>query len=105
MAGKQFTLMTMSIFVEHFCTGMSTAALLAFMMSLCDHRYTASQFAILSAVASLGRVFLGPVAGIMVENMGWVQFYLWSFAACFPGVILLLVLKGRLLSYAHATTD
>jgi PAT family beta-lactamase induction signal transducer AmpG len=104
-AGKSYTLMTLSIFVEHFCTGMSTAALLAFMMSLCDHRYTASQFALLSAVASLGRVFLGPVAGIMVENMGWVQFYLWSFAACFPGIALLVILKGRVLNYANATAN
>lgn len=105
MSGKTFFLMAASIFIEHFCTGMSTAALLAFMMSLCNHRYTASQFAILSAVASLGRVFLGPVAGVMVDNMGWVQFYLWSFVSCFPGLSLLLLLKGRFVSYAQAAAE
>jgi len=105
VAGKNFALMTASIFVENFCTGMSTAALLAFMMSLCDHRYTASQFAILSTFASLGRVFLGPVAGIMVENMGWIQFYIWSFVACFPGITLLLILKNRVLSYAQVPAN
>ncbi len=105
MMGKQFLFMALSIFVENFCTGMSTAALLALMMSLCDHRYTASQFALLSAVASLGRVFLGPVAAFMVENMGWVQFYLFSFILCFPGIIFLLLLKNTVLQHAPATAD
>ena len=103
ITGKQFFMMTSSIFIENFCSGLSTAALLAFMMSLCNTRYTASQFALLSTVASLGRVFLGPVAGLMVENLGWIQFYFWSFLLSFPGIILLLLLKNKVATYAHAT--
>ena len=105
LAGKQFSLMAASIFIENFCSGLSTAALLAFLMSLCNHRYTASQFALLSAVASLGRVFLGPVAALMVENLGWVQFYLWSFVLCFPGILFLILLKDKVSLYAPATAD
>jgi PAT family beta-lactamase induction signal transducer AmpG len=103
--GKHFMLMAASVFIENFCSGLSTAALLAFMMSLCNHRYTASQFALLSAVASLGRVFLGPVAALMVENAGWVQFYIWSFVLCFPGIVLLTFLKDEVLYHAHAATN
>jgi len=102
MSGKQFLLMAISIFIENFCSGLSTAALLALMMSLCDHRYTAGQYALLSAVASLGRVFLGPLAAMMVEQLGWVQFYTWSFILSFPGLIILLLLKDRVTAYAHA---
>lgn len=102
IVGKHFLLMSVSIFIENFCSGLSTAALFAFLMSLCNHRYTASQFALLSAVASLGRVFLGPLAGWMVENIGWVQFYMWSFFLCFPGIIFLMLLKNKVSSYAHA---
>ncbi len=105
LVGKQFLLMALSIFIENFCTGMSTAALLAFMMSLCDHRFTASQFALLSAVASFGRVFLGPVAGFMVQNMGWVQFYLAAFLLSFPGILILLLLRNKVLHHAPAVVE
>ncbi|VVC76131.1 hypothetical protein AQUSIP_14360 [Aquicella siphonis] len=104
-AGKSFVLMAASVFIENFCSGLSTAALLAFMMSLCDRRYTASQFALLSAVASIGRVFLGPLAALMVENLGWVQFYIWSFVLCFPGIFLLALLKDEVRFHAHAAAD
>lgn len=104
-AGKNFALMTASVFIENFCSGLSTAALLAFMMSLCDHRYTASQFALFSAAASLGRVFLGPVAALMVDNLGWMQYYLWSFVLCFPGIALLAFLKDEVMDHAPATAD
>ena len=104
-AGKQFFLMTVAVFIENFCSGLSTAALLAFIMSLCNHRYTATQFALLSAVASLARVFLGPVAALMVENAGWIQFFIWSFVLCFPGIALLTLLKNEVLCHEHATAD
>lgn len=103
IVGKDFLLMASSIFIENFCSGLSTAALLAFMMSLCQHRYAATQFALLSAIASLGRVFLGPVASLMVEHLGWAQFYFWSFLTCVPGIVILLLLKNRVSTYAHAT--
>jgi len=105
MIGKDFYFMAASVFIENFCSGLSTAALLAFMMSLCNHRFTASQFALFSAVASLGRVFLGPVAALMVENLGWVQYFVWSFVMCFPGILLLILLKDEVMHHAQATAD
>lgn len=105
VAGKQFFLMSLSIFVENFCSGLSTAALLAFMMSLCNHRFSASQFALLSAIASLGRVLIGPVAAMIVQNFGWIQFYILSFVICFPGLLLLIFLKDRVLYHVQAAAD
>lgn len=105
MVGKHFLFMSISIFIENFCSGLSTAALLAFMMSLCNHRYTASQFALLSAVASLGRVFLGPVAAVVVNNVGWTQFYIWSFILCLPSILLLQFLKAKGFSHVQATAE
>lgn len=105
IAGKHFTLMATSIFIENFCSGLSTAALLAFLMSLCNHRYTASQFALLSALASLGRVFLGPLAGVLVLNLGWAAFFGWSFALCFPGILFLMLLKKEVLEYAQVPVN
>ncbi len=103
--GKHFFLMASAIFIENFCSGLSTAALIAFMMSLCDHRFTATQFALLSAVTSLGRVFLGPLAAFMVMKLGWVEFYCWTVVLSFPGLLLLLFLKNEVGSYALLATD
>lgn len=102
-AGKNFSLMVVSMFVENFCSGLSTAAFLAFLMSICNKKYTASQFALLSAIASLARVFMGPVAAVVVERYGWTQFFICSFMLSFPGILLLVLLKERVLTYAHAT--
>ncbi len=103
--GKHFVLMASAIFIENFCSGLSTAALIAFMMSLCDHRFTATQFALLSAITSLGRVFLGPLAAFMVQQLGWAEFYSWTVVLSFPGLLLLLLLKDEVASYAVLATD
>lgn len=103
MSGKSFILMAGSIFIENFCSGMSTAAFFAFLMSMCDHRYTATQFALLSAIASIGRIFLGPIAALLVQHLGWTQFFIVAFLLCMPGLIILLLLKQKVSDYAHAT--
>jgi PAT family beta-lactamase induction signal transducer AmpG len=100
MAGKNFALMALSIFIENFCSGLSTAAFMAFLMMMCNKKYTASQYALLSAIASLGRVALGPVAAAMVTSWGWTWFYIWSFLLSFPGILLLLLLKEKVMIYA-----
>jgi PAT family beta-lactamase induction signal transducer AmpG len=68
---------------------------MAFLMSLCHRRYTATQYACLSAIASIGRVCLGPVAGVMVLHFGWVNFFMWSFAMSLPGLLLLGLLRRK----------
>ncbi len=105
LVGKNLYFMALAMFVENFCSGLSTAAFFAFLMSLCNHRYTAGQYALLSAIASLGRIFLGPVAALLVEHFGWVQLYVWSFVLSFPGLFFLLILKDRVLNYVPATTN
>jgi len=96
IAGKSYGMMVASIFIENFCSGMGTAAFVAYLMSLCNPRYTATQFACLSALAAIGRVVLGPFAGLMVEHLGWVSFYWWAFALSFPGVILIGVMRRKM---------
>ena len=105
LTGKNFSFMLVTMFIENFCSGLSVAALVAFIMNVCNHRYTATQYALLSAIASIGRVFLGPVAGYMVQHLGWVQFYMWAFVACFPSLLLLIMLKERVMTHAFAASD
>lgn len=95
MVGKVFSLMVLSLFIENFCSGMSSAAFLAFLMSLCNIRYSATQFAFFSAIDSLARLFAGPLAAILVLHWGWVSFYGWSFVLSFPAIVLLIFLRKR----------
>jgi len=99
LVGKNYGIMISSIFIENLCSGMGTAAFVAFIMSLCNHRYSATQFALLSAIASVGRVFLGPLASLMVEHMGWVTFFGWTFLLSFPGILLLTIVNRKTRAY------
>jgi PAT family beta-lactamase induction signal transducer AmpG len=93
LAGKNYHLLVFAIFTDNFCNAMGSIAFLSFLMSLCDHRYTATQYALFSALSSIGRVFIGPVAGLIVTYFSWPVFFILSLAACFPGLGLLWYLR------------
>jgi PAT family beta-lactamase induction signal transducer AmpG len=94
--GKSYAALTTSILVENVTGGMGTAAFVALIMSLCDHRYTATQFALLSSLEALGRVFSGRPSADLVEMVGWAQFFFWSFLIALPGIWLVWALRARL---------
>ncbi|HEY1227920.1 MAG TPA: MFS transporter, partial [Ramlibacter sp.] len=75
--------------LENITGGMGTAAFLAFLMSLCNQRFTATQFALLSAFASVGRVWVGPLAGVVAESIGWPQFFVISTVLALPALAML----------------
>ncbi|MDC0207494.1 muropeptide MFS transporter AmpG, partial [Nitrospinae bacterium] len=105
MVGKNYPLMIFTIAFENLAGGMGTAAFVAFLMALCDHRFTATQFALLSALASLGRVFVGPVSGVLVDKFGWVSFFFSTFIFALPGLILLWVMKEVVIKIETVNTD
>ena len=77
------------IAAENLSGGMGTAAFLAFLMSLCNQRFTATQFALLSAFASVGRVWVGPLAGVLAESIGWPVFFIVSTVVALPALVML----------------
>ncbi len=93
LVGKSYPLMIFTIAFENLAGGMGTAAFVAFLMVLCNHNYTATQFALLSALASLGRVFVGPLSGVLVDGMGWAVFFFATFLFALPGLILLWIMR------------
>ena len=95
--GKNYAVMVSAVACENIAGGMGTAAFVALMMSLCDHRYTATQFALLSALAALGRVLVGPPSGYLVDAVGWGQFFFVTFLAALPGLWLLWRLREHLI--------
>jgi PAT family beta-lactamase induction signal transducer AmpG len=74
---------------ENLTGGMGTAAFVAFLMSLCNHRFTATQYALLSAFASVGRVWVGPLAGVLAQSIGWPEFFVLSAFVALPALGLL----------------
>ncbi len=94
--GKSYAALTTSILIENVTGGMGTAAFVSLIMSLCDHRYTATQFALLSSLEALGRVFSGRPSADLVELVGWTQFFFWSFLIALPGIWLVWALRAQL---------
>jgi PAT family beta-lactamase induction signal transducer AmpG len=83
--GKSYAALAASVVIENVTGGMGTAAFVALVMSLCDHRYTATQFALLSSLEALGRVFSGRPSAEAVSMLGWGWFFLLSFLLALPG--------------------
>jgi len=74
---------------ENFASGIGGVTVVAYLSALCNLRFTATQYALLSALASIaGRVLSGTTAGALMESMGYVWFYLLTTALAFPGVVL-----------------
>ncbi len=83
--GKSYEALAASVVIENVTGGMGTAAFVALVMSLCDHRYTATQFALLSSLEAFGRVFAGRPSAEAVGMLGWGWFFFLSFLLALPG--------------------
>ena len=93
---KSLALMAGAVGLENLIGGMGTAAFVALLMSLVDARFSATQYALLSALASVGRVYVGPATGYLVEAVGWPTFFLLTVAFAAPGLALLVALRRRI---------
>lgn len=95
-SGKNYALMVVVIGAENLCGGMGTAAYVALLMALCDRRFSATQYALLSALSAIGRVYVGPAAGYMVSALGWTPFFFATFVIALPGIVMLYAMRGTL---------
>lgn len=88
-AGHSNLGMAGAIGFENFTSGVGGVTVVAYFSALCDLRYTAAQYALISAAASvLGRVATGTLAGSLIDSFGYVQFYLLTTLLALPGVLL-----------------
>jgi MFS transporter, PAT family, beta-lactamase induction signal transducer AmpG len=74
---------------ENFAHGLGTAAFLAFLMSVCERRYAATQFAVLSALLALSRTLAGGASGVLAERMGYADYFFLTFLLAIPAFALL----------------
>jgi len=100
--GKDYAVMVLAVGFENLAGGMGTAAFVALLMAMCDKRFTASQFALLSALAAVGRVYVGPASGYMVEAIGWTTFFGFTFLMALPGLLLLFIMRRSIEAMGRA---
>ncbi len=87
--GQNYSAMVLAINVENFCGGLGTAGFVAFLMSLCNPSFSATQYALLSSLMAVSRDILVAPAGKLAEQTGWPLFFLLTLVAAVPGLALL----------------
>ncbi|MCL6728692.1 AmpG family muropeptide MFS transporter [Sphingomonas hankyongi] len=87
--GHSMPMLAWAVGFENFASGIGGVVVVAYLSALCNLRYTATQFALLSAAAAIvGRFLTGTTAGALIEGMGYVNFYLLTTLIALPGVLL-----------------
>jgi len=95
-AGHSNLGMAAAIGFENFASGYGGVVVVAYFSALCNLRFTAAQYALISAAASvIGRVLTGTTAGGLIESLGYVDFYLLTTLAALPGVLLFAFMMRR----------
>ena len=87
--GHNYPMMVTAIVAENFCSGMGSAAYAAFLMSLCNPKFTATQFALLTSLMAFTRTVAGAPAGWLAKNVGWDNYFMISILLMIPGLLLL----------------
>lgn len=81
---------------ENFFSGLGSTAFVVLVTALCNVRFSAAQFALLSSLAAVGRVFLGPLAAWLVPQVGWTTFFVITALSAVPGLLLVLALRDAI---------
>lgn len=87
--GHDLAFLALTIGVENIAGGMGTAVFVAYLSSLCNISYTATQYALLTSLTAVARTVLVAPAGWLAEQVGWFEFFLVTTVAAIPGLILL----------------
>ncbi len=87
--GQNQPFMVLAINIENFCGGLGTAAFIAFLMSLCNHKFSATQYALFSSLLAVSRDILVAPSGVLAKNIGWSWFFAFTIMAAIPGLLLL----------------
>jgi len=102
VVGNDVKMLALAIAVENLSGGMGTAAFVAYLSSLCNVAYTATQYALLSSFMAFGRTVLSSTGGWLADQMDWVSFFVLTTVAAVPGLVLLV---GMMRHFAVPTND
>jgi PAT family beta-lactamase induction signal transducer AmpG len=87
--GHDVPTLALTIGVENLTGGMGSAAFVAYLSGLCNIAFTATQYALLTSLAAIGRTTLSASGGALADMLGWSSFFVLATMACLPGLLLL----------------
>lgn len=93
--GNNYWMLVAAIVTENMTSGIGLTVFTTYLSGLSSIAYTATQFALLSSFAGVGRTFMAGPAGIIAEKVGWVGFWGFTVVAAIPGMILLWILWSK----------
>ena len=88
-AGHDLPTLALTIGIENLTGSMGSAAFVAYLSGLCNISFTATQYALLTSLAAIGRTTLSASGGALADALGWSPFFMLATAACLPGLVLL----------------
>ncbi|MBV9551497.1 MAG: hypothetical protein JO032_01770 [Alphaproteobacteria bacterium] len=94
-AGHDVATLALTIGAENLTGGMASSAFVAYLSGLCSRDFTATQYALLSSLATVGLNVLAAAGGYLAERLGWTPFFLLSTLFCVPSLLLLLWIMRR----------
>uniref|UniRef100_UPI00102C8F7E AmpG family muropeptide MFS transporter n=1 Tax=Candidatus Magnetaquicoccus inordinatus TaxID=2496818 RepID=UPI00102C8F7E len=100
-SGHSLPMLTATIAIENLSGGMGTSAFVAYLSSLCNIAYTATQYALLSSFMAFGRTLLASMGGTLADHMSWTLFFLLTTVAALPGLALLWFMTRRFSATNH----
>ena len=95
-SGPNVVAMAGVVSLEYFVSGLGSTAFVVLLTALCNVRFSATQYALLSSLSAVGRVFLGPLAAWLVPQVGWSTFFVITALSALPGLLLVIGLRGAI---------
>lgn len=92
-SGPNLVVLAIVVGAENFFSGLGSTAFVVLVTALCNVRFSATQYALLSSLAAVGRVFLGPLAAWLVPQVGWSIFFVITAVSALPGLVLVAALR------------
>jgi PAT family beta-lactamase induction signal transducer AmpG len=93
VGGHRLDYLALCVAAENLTGAMAGAALIAYLSDLCSPAYTATQYALLSSLAAVGRTLVAASGGVAAQRLGWVPFFLLSTVVTLPALVLLVYLS------------
>ena len=94
-AGHSPLMLALAVGTENMTSGIGLTVFVTYLSGLSNLAYTATQFALLSSFAAVGRTWLATPAGYLAEGLGWAGFWAFTIVAAIPGMVLLWILWRR----------
>jgi PAT family beta-lactamase induction signal transducer AmpG len=101
VGGHRIAYLALCVTAENLTGAMAGAALVGYLSSLCSPGFTATQYALLSSLAAVGRTLVASSSGLLAEALGWAPFFLLATVVTAPALLLLVWIARREVTHSN----